>query len=171
MKKTEFDNIIKENLNLNEKLFRAVPHDCYYSEQEFEKFINEMKTDYSTAFISYGEGKGGELDASERNGKKKPPKMASVASSSRFAYISLRNGAQAIGGGIVNFEHPCRIDGVPGIPPQMDAYSENGNIFIEVKCHEIFDKHKVVMKEKYQEKIKDFDIYIFDYGGYPICFA
>ena len=162
MKKTEFDNIIKENLNLNEKLFREAPYDCYYTKEVFKKFKTDMMNDViaPSAFKSFGDGKGGELDETERNVKKMPPKMASVASSSRFAYLSLRCGAQTIGGGSVEFEHPCKIDGVPGIPPQMDAYSEKGNIFVEVKCHEIFDKHKVVMKEKYQEKIKDFDIYI-----------
>ena len=28
------------------------------------------------------------------------------------------------------------------------------NIFIEVKCHEIFDKHTVIIKTKYYEKLK-----------------
>lgn len=42
MKKTEFDNIIKENLNLNEKLFREAPYDCYYTKEAFEKFKTDM---------------------------------------------------------------------------------------------------------------------------------
>ena len=83
--------------------------------------------------------------------------MASVASSSRFAYLALRCGAQAIGGtDHVEFEHECRIQGIRGTAPQLDAYTadENGNpIYVEVKCHEIFDPHKIELKAAYWENI------------------
>ena len=41
--------------------------------------------------------------------------------------------------------------------PQLDAYisSENFNVYIEAKCHEIFDSHKVEFKNKYWECFKD----------------
>ncbi len=160
VKKQDFDLIIKENLGFSYEKYLDKPYDCYFNKSEFEKFKTEMKNSFPEAYKSFDTGKGGEMEETLRNGKALPPKMASVASSSRFAYLSLRNGASAIGGGNVEFEHACKIEGVPGIPPQMDAYSSEGGIFIEVKCHEIFDKHKIIMKTKYKEKLEDFGLFI-----------
>jgi len=49
----------------------------------------------------------------------------------------------------VEFEYECRIHGILGTAPQMDAYSSDGNIFIEVKCHEIFDEHNICLSHQY----------------------
>ena len=80
--------------------------------------------------------------------------MASVASSSRFCYLALKDGAEAIGGtGDIVFEKECKIKGVGGTAPQLDAYVASENIFVEAKCHEMFDKKTTVMRESYQEYI------------------
>lgn len=55
--------------------------------------------------------------------------MASVASSSRFCFLALKDGANAFGGtGEVVFEHECKINGISGIAPQLDAYIPNENM-------------------------------------------
>lgn len=163
MNKTKFDEIIKGNLlkSIGEDVFGYVvsesgkePYTNYYDNENFQFFIDEMKSSYENIYNSYNDGKGSELY--EKNGRygKIPPKMASVASSSRFCYLALRDGANGLGGtGTVQFEYECRINGVPGTAPQLDAYIPNENIYVEVKCHEIFDSHKVVMKEKYWDFI------------------
>lgn len=157
MNKTEFDSEIKTNLiQLNSKL--SFGYDIpggktylnYYSRESFNAFCEEMKKEYKEAYNAYYEGAGSELK--ERNSKYglMPPKMASVGSSSRFCYLALRNGAKALGeNGRIQFEYGCQIGSVAGMAPQLDAFIEDDLMFIEVKCHEIFDKHKITMKQKY----------------------
>ena len=153
MNKRQFDNIILNNLEakLGEDKFGYRTEDgriypMYYTEEEFEEFI---------AQADLPEYKGSELEErTNREGKITPPKMASVASSSRFCYLALKDGAEAIGGtGEVVFEKGCKIKGVGGTAPQLDAYVADGNIFVEAKCHEMFDKKTTVMRESYQEYI------------------
>lgn len=164
MKKVEFDELIKQNIKevkgsdvFGYKLpeTRVEQYSNYYSNDEFMSFIEEMKSSpYQEIYHAYNDGKGGELVVKNGRYGKMPPKMASVASSSRFCYLALRNGAQGLGGsGIVKFEHECKIKGVFGNAPQLDAYIPNENIYVEAKCHEIFDSHKVIMKEKYWKLI------------------
>ena len=155
MNKTYFDNIILNNLitETGAESFgyyiseTDTSYPVYYNENTFSNFIEEIKSEYPDAYTAYRSGKGSEM-LPAANGKN-PPKMASVASSSRFCYLALRNGAQALGGGKVVFEFECSIDGIRGTAPQMDAYSADGNIFIEVKCHEIFDAHTVELSHQY----------------------
>ena len=155
--KTWFDGLILKNLEdkgfgpfgyeLNNK-----PYSMYYDREAFASFKDEMEHCYPQHYNQYINGQGSELKETST-----PPKMASVASSSRFAYLALRDGAQAIGGTEqVEFEHECRIQGIRGTAPQLDAYTtdENGNpIYVEVKCHEIFDPHKTELKAAYWENI------------------
>ena len=152
-----FDGLIRENLEkagygpfgyeLNNKTYPM-----YYTKGAFQAFQNEMKRSYPRHYERYRNGHGSELKETST-----PPKMASVASSSRFAYLALRDGAQAIGGTeYVEFEHACRIRGVRGTPPQLDACTtdEKGDpIYVEVKCHEIFDPHTVGLRAAYWENI------------------
>ena len=56
---------------------------AYYTNEEWEAFLADMKTNYPAAFKGYDEGKGGELEEHNFKGKKIPPKMASYSSSSR----------------------------------------------------------------------------------------
>lgn len=163
MKKETFDSIIKDNaaeIAGNDAFGYTVSETLktyanYYSNQSFLKFVEEMKSSrYNKIFMAYSDGKGNELAEHIGRYGKLPPKMASVASSSRFCFLALKDGADALGGtGSVKFEHECRIANISGIAPQLDAYVENENIFIEAKCHEIFDPHRIVMKNKYWDLI------------------
>ena len=161
MKKETFDKFIKQNLvqvygsekfgyKIGDKIYEN-----YYNELAFHEFEEEMKSPkYDRHHEAYENGKGSELKKQKGRYGEVPPKMASVASSSRFCYLALRDGIDALGlKGTVQFEKGCRIKGIEGIAPQLDAYILEGNIYIEAKCHEIFDPHKVNLKAKYWELI------------------
>ncbi len=78
-----------------------------------------------------------------------PPKMASVASSSRFCYLALRDGYKQFNNSEdIIFEHSCRIKGV-NATANLDAYIPKANIYFEVKCHEIFSQHSIYLKKSY----------------------
>lgn len=150
--KKEFDNIIRRNIirvtGRNDFGYNAgKPYENYYSIMAFNDFLHEMQLpQYKSHYDRYKIGSGSELKPHGLT----PPKMASAASSSRFCYLALRDGAEALGcSGRVIFEHECRITGISGTAPQLDAYIPDMNTYIEVKCHEIFDSHKVILKEKY----------------------
>ena len=167
MNKNEFDSLIKENLAAQIGLGSfgyCVPNNDkpfgnYYSKPAFAAFLAEMKIPpYENIYRSYHAGKGGELEEHSGRYGILPPKMASVASSSRFCYLALRNGAEALGTDKpVQFEHECRITGISGNAPQLDACIPESNIYVEVKCHEIFDLHRVEMKAKYHNRIYSAD--------------
>lgn len=156
MNKKRFDELLKENvINSSGTDFfgydingRSYP--IYYNNCGFDNFVNQMKDCYPSCYEKYSQGAGNELISKKGRYGFVPPKMASVASSSRFCYLALRNSGEALGGkGKVDFEHECRISGInDGTAPQMDAYFSN-NIFVEVKCHEIFDSHRIMLKAKY----------------------
>ena len=65
-----------------------------------------------------------------------PPKMASVASSSRFCYLALKNIKE------IEFEKTegmhCLLNKSAFAIPHLDAFVEKDNLYYEVKCHEIF---------------------------------
>lgn len=63
MKKTEFDDIIKQNLikRYGEDKFGyslSKNYEYYYSKNEFEAFLTEMKEKFPSAFSKYNSGKG-----------------------------------------------------------------------------------------------------------------
>lgn len=159
MNKEEFDNILRKNLTAQtgqnsfgyKVSWKKDAYINYYKKNEFEKFLLEMQSPkYQSIFERYKNGEGSELKEYKRGGREYPPKMASVASSSRFCYLALRDGAEGLGGsGSVDFEHGCPIKGIAGTAPQLDAYIPNENIYVEAKCHEIFDQHKITMKKAY----------------------
>lgn len=167
--KTGFGNIVLNNLVSkigNDKFGYKVKdgrlYRCYYKNEEFNDFITQMSSPkYECHYRKYDEGLGKELEETpNKNGKYTPPKMAHVASSSRFCYLALRDGAEAIGGSDkVVFEKSCPINGLSGFPPQLDAYSFNKNlnqnIYVEAKCHEIFDEKITEMRASYKEYISD----------------
>lgn len=169
MKKQEFDSFIRKNLAAEGRIGFGYElskiYENYESRSAFSLFLDEMRASYPEAFLAYDSGKGSELREQSGRYGRTPPKMACVASSSRFCYLALRDGAASLGGGKVIFEHECRIDGIDGIAPQLDAFVPNGGIYVEAKCHEIFDAHRAVLKRKYWENI---------YGannafGFPVC--
>ena len=118
LSKKKFDEIIRENLvkiagkgKFGYKFDPDLIYTEYYTSEAFDLFIDEMKPpEYIDFFNRYNGSKdgtstnggkggvGGELRIQYRNGKPIPPKMASVASSSRFCYLALRDGGQALGG-------------------------------------------------------------------------
>lgn len=160
MNKAQFDNIILENLlaKPGEGPFgyqvpgREKPYPNYYSDAAFREFLRVMqKPEYHRFYRCYGGGKGSELEPRRSGRSTCPPKMASVASSSRFCYLALRDHDKKLGG--IEFEKGCPIGGIQGIAPQMDAYIPEKNVYIEVKCHEIFDSHRVVLKKAYWDKL------------------
>lgn len=186
-KKEKFDSIIKSNLILSGLVkdtfsYSIVQKDgkirefpLYFNKMVFDIFVQEMKTCYPEHFLKYNGdpyskankgGAGGEL--LERYGRYglTPPKMASVASSSRFCYLALRNGTDAltdgkyISGHDVEFEKECKIFHDSPTAPQLDAFIKNAevDIYIEAKCHEIFDSHKVVLKNKYLEYFENDEV-------------
>lgn len=151
MKKEEFDKIIKNNLiksGINSFGYETEDkkiYECYYDDVSFEHFKGEMKRKH---YKAYSEGGGGELKAKKGRYGFLPPKMASVASSSHFCYLALRNGYD--GSDEVEFEHECKIKGITSpTSPQLDAFVPERQVYFEVKCHEIFDSHQIIMKEKY----------------------
>lgn len=172
--KKEFDAIIKENIiksgvaedDFGYKTDQNRIYQEYYVKSAFDKFVDEMKSDYPEHYKKYyGDdsanenrgGMGGELIPKRGRWGMMPPKMASVASSSRFCYLALRNGTNALFSDWeatkddVEFEKECRIFEDGPTAPQLDAYIENPSCkcYIEVKCHEIFDSHKIEFKNKY----------------------
>lgn len=174
LSKKEFDAIIKENLLkagvAEESLGYRTDNDRiypeYYAKSEFDKFVDEMKANYPEHYKKYyGDensnenkgGMGGELIEKRGRWGMMPPKMASVASSSRFCYLALRDGTNAlfsdweVAKDDVEFEKECRIFMDGPTAPQLDAYIENSSCdcYIEAKCHEIFDSHKIEFKNKY----------------------
>jgi hypothetical protein len=166
MKKTEFDSVIKNNVMEKEGEAAVIyvtaskAYDNYYSKEFFDKFQKEMSEKYSEYYKFYADGAGGELKEKQLKGTWIPPKMASVASSSRLCYCALRDGAEVLGGNTVKFEYECKIEDIAAMTyPQLDAYIEESHTFIEAKCHEIFDSHKVELSEKYKPYItEDFGI-------------
>ncbi len=99
MDQKNFDSIIKQNIinAIGTDIFgpdgysRQYPF--HYDNTAFEGFINQMRTRYPRHFDKYINCKGSELKPIDS----KPQKMSSVASSSRFCYLALRNGAKALG--------------------------------------------------------------------------
>lgn len=97
-----------------------------------------------------------------------PPKMASVALSSRFCYLALRDGYKQFNNSEdIIFEHSCRIKGI-NATANLDAYIPKANIYFEVKCHEIFSQHSIYLKKSYWNLLygqeNDFG---FSYAKYP----
>lgn len=181
--KEKFDSIIKKNLissGISEKAFvysiiqknnKISEYPLYFNKAAFDVFVHEMQSFYPQHYLKYNGnsnatqnkgGVGGELIEKPSQYGLIPPKMASVASSSRFCYLALRNGTDAltentyISGNNIEFEKECKIFD-NGTAPQLDAFIADSecNIYIESKCHEIFDSHKIILKNKYWDYFKN----------------
>ena len=172
MRQNKFDKLILDNLidKYGKNLFgyrttQDNTYDVYYEKEEFEQFTNNMPIKH---YHKYYHGQGGELFTTTNKGVIQPPKMAAVASSSRFCYLALCDGAPHIQVfSDVTFEHECKIKNKPSFHPQLDAFSATGNTYVEVKCHEIFNTGKEKSLGKfYADYIYDivegigFDLYI-----------
>lgn len=127
-------------------------HINYYSPFAFHTFLKEMKKNHRKAYDAYNSGSGQELTPQTFA----PPKMASIASSSRFCYLALRDSTVALGStSKAIFEARCPIAGVKNATANLDAHikDDNVNIYVEAKCQEIFDNHKHEMRIPYWDCI------------------
>jgi len=151
--KQDFDKIIKSLLSEPNDHFGYITndnkiYDCYYRNAIFDVFVDSMSQEH---YNRYMDGNGGELVEKKGRYGYVPPKMASVASSSRFIYLSLKDDS---GKKMGLFESNIEIDGrltfedkltinIVGAHPNIDAtYKTNAkSLYFESKCHEIFDSH------------------------------
>ena len=136
--------------------------DLYYSREAFAAFVEEMRENYPEHYARYATCSGGELEEhyDRRSERYYPPKMASVASSSRWVYLALRTHAEEKlralipdlpTDGIFRFEEKLQIKGVRRGIANLDAayLSDENCVFIEAKCHEIFDRHELKWSKQY----------------------
>lgn len=151
-RKRKYDLKLKEFVN-DDSLF-DIEHDVYFNDAAFKKLVLDKLGSYKEA---YEHGAGKELAERNKNGKKLPPCMASVASSSRFCCFSLKDSDLSVFGiknknNPISFEEKLPIfDNGHGTPPHMDAYYEDDSdcYFFECKCHEQFDSHKIELSPAY----------------------
>ena len=148
--KKEYDNVLKELENRKDD-FRD-DYDVYFKKNIFEKeIVNKMYDDDKERYVK---GAGHELSEHKKDGKVLPPDMSSVASSSRFCYLSLKDTDFSVFG-IKDktfrriFEEKMPI--TQGTPPHMDCYyvDDDELVCFECKCHEQFDNHDIKLAESY----------------------
>lgn len=156
-RKELYDSLLKEKeLEKRSNIsFREDKYQVYFLTEE-DASIGDMSEEDRNAYDS---GQGGELkERINKYGNKIPPSMFSVASSSRFCYLSLRDSDLDVFN-IRNIITKRRFEEkLPvfekGIPPHMDAYCETEKevCFFECKCHEQFDSHPIVLSKSYFNK-------------------
>lgn len=149
--KTAYDKLLKKH-DRSGRPFRDDKYDAYFTDDYLRWLLNEkMPKDVRKA---YKEGAGKELSYGKKG---EPPSMLSVASSSRFCFLSLiESDLSAFGvknkAGDIEFEKKLPI--TSGTPPHMDAYymGEEEEYFFECKCHEQFDDHPIELAASYFDK-------------------
>lgn len=161
MTKGMFDKIIRENIEKEARdrgeevqlgfIINGKVYDDYYTKTAFNAFLDDMQQNYKPLYERIKECSGSETIEKDNN----PPKMASVASSSRFCYLALRDGFKELGINNVTVEEKCSIKDMRGnVNANLDAYCQENNTYIEVKCHEIFDTHTDKMSGQYRKHLK-----------------
>ena len=151
--KKSYDQMLKEFENKPE-LFCEGEYGVYFKWPYFcSEIVQKMKESDHASYIT---GAGSELSEHTKNGKRIPASMSSVASSSRFCYLSLKDSDFSVFR-IKNytnnrrFEEKMPIVKGAGTPPHMDCYYEDDEelVCFECKCHEQFDDHNIVLAESY----------------------
>ena len=129
---------------VNEKTF-----DCYMTNEEWEKFKNNMT---ANAISEFSKGDGGELV--EKNGN--PPKMASYGSSSRMIYNLSKDKE--------GFHFEKKLHTTIGGTANLDGFYDDGYryIFVEAKCHEIYSKKSNIVSKSYQKLYEFINTYMTD---------
>jgi hypothetical protein len=161
-KKAKFDLEIKRLSGLDENFFGyktpdGKVYDNYLSNDTWDNFKKQMSNRFRQ---SYSDGSGGELLPSKGRGGWYPPKMASIASSSRFAYLTFKDDPETtirkiipdiFSGGDFRFEDKISIPNVSGTPNLDASYKVKGklSVYFEAKCHEIFDTHYPIWRNAY----------------------
>lgn len=164
--KEDFDALIKRNL-INAKkatqedfgyVINGKTYSSYFKKEVFDPFVTEaMKVNGFS-----------KLEVTEKDNE--PPHAASVASSSRFCYLGLRNADIAVFPGYSNEKNgnvPFEFEKILSIKlknlnkesyskANLDAYynGETTDFYFEFKCHELFDSHNISkLDQKYDNAI------------------
>ena len=159
--KEQFDDKIKELLisksNYTDADFFQNEHENYFKNKTFKKFVDELLDDPVSrkAYGSIDGGMGGEL----KPHKNAPPKMASVASSSRFIYLlfkdrtALKEFVKSDGSFELEKRGNIKLSSKAYTTPNYDGYFESNKeiVYFEAKCHEVFDCHYAEWGIKYKE--------------------
>lgn len=148
-----FDKALKKSLGGKEGDYysseRVQPgkYYFYHTREEWLCFLCQMDPKHRKA---YENGGGKELEEKCWKGVWMPPKMAAYASSSLFVYDLLKRTD-------VIFEQKLPTS-IPRSISNMDAFYPRRNVFIEAKCHEIYDspspKYKTAYKDFYEKLAK-----------------
>ena len=165
-KKEEFDLQIKHEMNLDNSncgyRINGKVYKNYFSNECWKNMLDEMKENYPTIYRCFSNG----FELNEHTVKRctYPPKMASVVSSSRLLYMLCKNGnmkplkiyAKATNDFVFEKSLPIISGNKTIAHSHLDGfYCENNYaIFIEAKCHEIFDYHVLRLSKSYEELIK-----------------
>lgn len=131
---------LKSGYTVNEKIYSN-----YLSNDSFEMFVEDMKTNHPTAYEMYGKGGGKELEERKVGKNIYPPKMASFGSSSRMIYNLMKDTDSFL------FEKklPTTVGGIAN----LDGFIETDEkcVFVEAKCREPYTKKDSVYERKYED--------------------
>lgn len=140
-----FDKALKKSLGGKDGDYysseRVLPgkYYFYHTREQWRCFLCQMDSKHRKA---YENGGGKELEERCWNGVWLPPKMAAYASSSYFVYNLLKR-TDAV------FEQKLPTS-IPYATSNMDAFYPRRNVFIEAKCHEIYDSPSPKYKTAYK---------------------
>ena len=132
----EFDAAlaVRENLERGYRIEGKEPYESYLSNEAWDAYVRTMAPEHRR---QYGQGSGGELEP--KNGR--PPKMASVASSSRMIYELSRD----IPGFVFEKQLTTVLSGIANLDGYLEK--EDTRIFVEAKCREPYG-HKAIQTIK-----------------------
>lgn len=147
------------------KPFCGKRNNHYFSNDQWNWFKDEMKKDYKDIFNAFDKGSGKEMEEhwSKKNVVKNPPKMASVASSSLFTYLTFRKDPvgqlkkiipDLASNGRFAFEASLQIRDVKKATAHPDGsyvVTNDRATYIESKCHELFDYHSLKWSKQYEK--------------------
>ena len=131
---------LKSGYTVNEKIYSN-----YLSNDSFEMFVEDMKTNHPTAYEMYGKGGGKELEERKVGKNIYPPKMASFGSSSRMIYNLMKD----TDGFLFEKKLPTTVGGIAN----LDGFIETDEkcVFVEAKCREPYTKKDSVYERKYED--------------------
>lgn len=117
-------------------------YDNYIDNESWAKFVDEMRTNYPSAYVEYGEGSGDELGIKKVG--RFPPKMASYGSSSRMIYLLSRD--------IDGFQFEKKLPTTVGGIANMDGFlqGDKKQFYIEAKCREPYSPKSYIIDRKYE---------------------
>lgn len=117
----------------------------YLSNDSFEMFVEDMKTNHPVAYEMYGKGGGKELEERKSGSNIYPPKMASFGSSSRMIYNLMKD----TDGFLFEKKLPTTVGGTAN----LDGFIETDEkcVFVEAKCREPYTKKDSVYERKYED--------------------